>query len=50
MREKTWSPELADKGALLKNHFYWAMQNAEGSEEKLKEKLGQLYNPLPEQS
>ena len=31
--------KLADKGAILKNHFYWSMENAQGSEEKLRTNL-----------
>ena len=38
-REKTWSEELADKGALIRNHFYWAIPNAESSAEQPRQNL-----------
>ena len=34
-----WHPQLADKGSLIKTHFYWAMDNCNNSHEKLKENL-----------
>ena len=37
---KTWSAQLADKGTLLKTHFYWAMDKCEGDGDRLRDNLG----------
>lgn len=33
---KTWHPQLSDKGSLLRNHVYWAMDNCGGEASKLR--------------
>ena len=37
---KTWHPELADKGALLRNHVYYSIDNCAGDPSVLRELLG----------
>lgn len=33
---QTWHPQLADKTAGVKTHFYWAMNNSNGNEDTLR--------------
>ena len=33
---QTWHPQLADKTAGVKTHFYWAMKNSNGNEDTLR--------------
>ncbi|XP_078689086.1 uncharacterized protein LOC144920642 [Branchiostoma floridae x Branchiostoma belcheri] len=35
----TWHPQLADKGAAVKTHFYWSMAGCGGSEQALQQSL-----------
>ena len=36
---KTWHPQLSDKGSLIRNHAYWAMDNCHTDAAELRRKL-----------
>ena len=41
---KTWHPEFSDKGALLRNHVYWAIDNCNNDGSQLKANIEVCIN------